>query len=329
MDVQKIAAKYTVDVIAEAAFGVDSKAFESNSLFEERSKTLVPPLSFLRIFRFILSMSAPTLAKYLGIQLKFMNPESDEYFSSLILNSMKHRQQNGLKGNDFIQLLMEARDGQLKKAEQNELKDFEKDAMLNNVQGQANFDNDSIIAQLILFFLGGFDTTKAVLTFALYEIALNEDVQQKLLEEIENIPVDSDGNISYESVTEMEYLDKVISGKWRPIYKLFFTLKFKKNGFTNGPHFLETLRLFPAGFKTERTTNRTYRIPGTDIDIEKDCVIQIPICAIHRDPAIYPNPEKFDPERFSPENKAKRSPYTYIPFGHGPRNCIGSLPINI
>lgn len=50
----------------------------------------------------------------------------------------------------------------------------------------------------------------------------------------------------------------------------------------------------------------------------------MPIYPLHRDPKYFPEPEKFDPERFSDENKDKIVPYTYIPFGSGPRNCLGS-----
>jgi cytochrome P450 family 9 len=45
---------------------------------------------------------------------------------------------------------------------------------------------------------------------------------------------------------------------------------------------------------------------------------------IHRDEKYYPDPEKFDPERFNTENKGKRDIYAYMPFGFGPRNCIGN-----
>ena len=60
-----------------------------------------------------------------------------------------------------------------------------------------------------------------------------------------------------------------------------------------------------------------------DLKIPKDSPILIPVYSIQRDPAVFPNPEKFDPERFSPLAKQSRNPYSFLPFGHGPHNCIG------
>lgn len=57
--------------------------------------------------------------------------------------------------------------------------------------------------------------------------------------------------------------------------------------------------------------------------IEKGTAVVIPTYGLQTDPQYYPDPEKFDPERFSKEEIAKRHPYTYLPFGEGPRNCIG------
>lgn len=88
--------------------------------------------------------------------------------------------------------------------------------------------------------------------------------------------------------------------------------------------FLETLRKYPAGVRSERKCNKEYQIPNDKNVIKKDTHVLIPVYAIHYDPEIYPEPEKFDPERFSPENKAKRHPYLYLPFGVGPRSCIAN-----
>ncbi|CAF0708583.1 unnamed protein product [Brachionus calyciflorus] len=55
----------------------------------------------------------------------------------------------------------------------------------------------------------------------------------------------------------------------------------------------------------------------------KDLMIFVPLYALHHNPEIYPDPDRFDPERFNDENKQKRENNTYLPFGNGPRNCLG------
>lgn len=64
-------------------------------------------------------------------------------------------------------------------------------------------------------------------------------------------------------------------------------------------------------------------MPNTNIIIKEGVQVYVPSYAIHHDPEYYPNPELFDPERFSEEAKNARPPCTYLPFGDGPRHCIG------
>lgn len=85
----------------------------------------------------------------------------------------------------------------------------------------------------------------------------------------------------------------------------------------------ETLRMHsPATFVT-RVAEKEYKVPGYDTVLEKGTTVLIPIDGIHYNSDWYEDPEEFRPERFSEENKAKRPACTHIPFGEGPRICIG------
>ncbi|KAK7867291.1 hypothetical protein R5R35_002118 [Gryllus longicercus] len=153
-----------------------------------------------------------------------------------------------------------------------------------------------LAAQVFVFFMAGFETTSTTMSFALHELAVNPDVQARLQEEVDAALQETDGRVTYDAVMKMEYLDKVIQ---------------------------ETLRKYPPVSTLARGCTAPYRIPGTDVTLEKGTRVLVPVFALHRDPAYYPEPERFDPERFSPEQKAQRPPFTYLPFGEGPRICIG------
>lgn len=76
-----------------------------------------------------------------------------------------------------------------------------------------------------------------------------------------------------------------------------------------------------------RRCEHQYQIPGSKVELPVGMRVIIPIYGFHHDPDYYPDPATFDPERFTEENKRTRHPYTYLPFGEGPRNCIGILNI--
>uniref|UniRef100_A0A671R985 Cytochrome P450 3A n=1 Tax=Sinocyclocheilus anshuiensis TaxID=1608454 RepID=A0A671R985_9TELE len=116
-------------------------------------------------------------------------------------------------------------------------------------------------------------------------------------EEFETLPADSTvlkAPVDYEAVMNMEYLDAALN---------------------------ESLRLFPIVGRLERVCKKTVDING--LLIPKDMVVMIPTFALHRDPDYWSNPESFKPERFTKGNKESIDPYMYMPFGLGPRNCIG------
>jgi cytochrome P450 family 9 len=134
-----------------------------------------------------------------------------------------------------------------------------------------------------------------------YDLALNPDVQQKLFKEIAATNEELGGkNLNYDALQKMKYLDMVIS---------------------------EGLRKWPPAPAIDRFCVKEYKLKLDDraeFTIEKGKYCWLPIYALQHDPKYWPNPEKFDPERFSDENKHNINAGAYIPFGVGPRNCIGS-----
>lgn len=83
------------------------------------------------------------------------------------------------------------------------------------------------------------------------------------------------------------------------------------------------MRKYPPVANLNRLAKDNYKIPDSDFVIEKGISVIIPAYAIQRDEEYYPNPDKFDPDRFSSEELATRDAMSWIPFGDGPRNCIG------
>ncbi|CAG5123574.1 unnamed protein product [Candidula unifasciata] len=149
-----------------------------------------------------------------------------------------------------------------------------------------------IHGQALVFILGGYDTVATVLSFTLFLLANHPDCCQKLQKELDEKLGNESPN--YDNVQSLTYMDMCIN---------------------------ESMRMFPPGFLIDRVCTEDTVIQG--IPIPKDMVVTTPAYAIHHDPDIWPEPNKFQPERFSPENKESRHPYAFMPFGNGPRNCIG------
>lgn len=86
----------------------------------------------------------------------------------------------------------------------------------------------------------------------------------------------------------------------------------------------ETLRMYPPIPATFRVSRNAYKIPDTSIVLPEGTMFTIPIYSVQRDPNYFPNPEKFDPDRFEDESPIGEVKGTYLPFGDGPRSCIGN-----
>lgn len=93
----------------------------------------------------------------------------------------------------------------------------------------------------------------------------------------------------------------------------------------NNIHFsyIPALRKHPPAANLARVATKDYKVPNSHYTMPKGMFVITPTYAIHHDPEFYENPEEFDPNRFTPERVKSRPSCTFLPFGDGPRNCIG------
>lgn len=184
-----------------------------------------------------------------------------------------------------------------------------------------------IAAQAFVFFLAGFETSSSTISNTLYEMALNPSIQDRLREEIVEELKKHNGDMTYESVKGMKYLHRIFCGIviiifWKIANSVVLSI-FHVYTLLYGIYYAETLRKYPPAGVLQRSSSEPYTFAGTKVTIPKNTSLLIPVYAIHRDPQIYPEPDKFEPDRFDEETIKQRHPSFYLPFGDGPRNCIG------
>ncbi|XP_078723533.1 cytochrome P450 3A24-like [Lampetra fluviatilis] len=210
-------------------------------------------------------------------------PKQASSFFTKIVRQMVKQRQKGLHDMGRVDFLQLMVDVQLSKSMQNGA----------NPHSDKYLTDSELEAQAILFLLAGYETSSTAITFVAYCLACNPDVQTKVQQEIDRF-LPNDTLPSYEILKQMEYLDMVVS---------------------------ESLRMYPPTSRTDRVCKKTTVV--NDLVIPKGMVVAAPLWVLHYDPQYWDEPEEFRPERFSKEAKEARDPYCYLPFGHGPRNCIG------
>lgn len=169
------------------------------------------------------------------------------------------------------------------------------DMLLQTTDNGQPLSDDDIREEVDTFMFEGHDTTASGVSFTLYEIANNPDVQKKILEEQNDIFGNDDRDATYQDLANMRYLEMVIK---------------------------EGLRLYPSVPLYARTAFEDIQLTD-DIWCPKGSTIAILAYHIHRDPRFFSDPEKFNPDRFAAENNTGKNPYSFVPFSAGPRNCIG------
>lgn len=170
----------------------------------------------------------------------------------------------------------------------------EPDDLLGMLIAIPEMTDDLIRDQLLTMLIAGHDTSTALLSWSLYLLGRHPEAMRRAHDEVD--AVFGNDSPSLETLADLHYLDRVLH---------------------------EALRLYPPIHLGSRRAAVDLEFQG--YVIPAGTRVMYSIYLTHRQPAYWENPKQFDPERFTPENGRTRQPYVYLPFGGGPRNCIGAL----
>uniref|UniRef100_A0A1I8PV21 Cytochrome P450 n=1 Tax=Stomoxys calcitrans TaxID=35570 RepID=A0A1I8PV21_STOCA len=279
VEIYDLCARFTTDFIGNVIFGI-----QCNSLSEPKSEFRIEgDKAFYQLRKPHLDFFAVKFSRIMQFfNIRVFDKRSNEFFIRVFRQSLEHREKNNLRRNDFMDLLID-----LKKQHEN---DEEMPLSLEMLAGQ-----------VFAFFIGGIETTSCTMSYALYELAKNHQIQDKAREEILQVLLKNQQQFNYECLKDLTYLKAIIQ---------------------------ESLRLYPIVPTMPRICRRKCTIK-TDaksaVTIKPDTPVLIPIYGVQHNPDFYPQPDRFLPERFTEEENANRDPCTFLAFGGGPKICIGEL----
>ncbi|XP_077559275.1 cytochrome P450 3A14-like isoform X2 [Haemaphysalis longicornis] len=163
----------------------------------------------------------------------------------------------------------------------------------NGVPKSRALTTEEVVTTASILFAAGFETTATALSYVVYVLAAQPEVQERLRQEIADAAAVNEGALDYETIMKQtKYLEQVVD---------------------------EVLRLYPPGLTcVNRRAKEDFEYNG--IMFKAGTCFMVPLYQVQRDPRYWTNPSEFDPDRFSGDNDAV---LRHMPFGVGPRNCVG------
>lgn len=309
---------FTMDAISTCCYGLKlertgSKNLKTAATRNEFVKSALRVFEFSLWRQFMMALVPEFILKLVGFEFSPASKMSD--LLSKTASLIKNRRNVAKKFDDFLQLLIDAKlDDQLElneqdleenhhagltheslMADQNRFVDESK--TLKSGGGLTDFE---VLTNAMFFLAVGLETTGTLLCHATYALSFHQDIQQRLYEELKKIAEYNESKtqftFGYDGLTSCRYLDAILS---------------------------ETLRTMTPIVTIDRKSNRDYHIEKYNLDLPEGSVVSLALHALGNDPDSWVEPEKFNPERFMPGNKETIVQGSYVPFGMGPRHCVG------
>ncbi|XP_072935532.1 cytochrome P450 6k1-like [Epargyreus clarus] len=258
--------------VSASVFGLTTKSVFDSPFLKMARKAFES--NFKSDFRFITLLLNPWLFRKLGMS---MFGEHEDLFISAIKQTIRQREIDNIKKHDFADICVTLQKSQLR--------DPETGFVLDPT-------DELLAAQGFFFFIAGVEPSATALYCTLLELGLNPHILERLHHDVDTAFEKYNGQITYEAVFNMKYMDMVLN---------------------------ESMRKHPPVVMLIRECVQDSVLPVVNLKVEKGTKIIISPYHIHNDPDRYPNPESFIPERFETKDASE----LYLPFGKGNRTCIG------
>lgn len=269
VDMTGLAAHFTFDVIGKAGFNLNFGATTTGKHpYLDMLETATPIAQTMRTMPYI---QKPFFAPALLKTWTDLNQENAKWLDSLVDDRRKELGEGiNPNGKDLLTLMLQDKDPKTGKS----------------------LSNLNIRYQLNTFMFAGHDSTSSAITMLLYNIALNGDVEEKILEEITRVVGDEE--LQYSHLSKLEYINQCIN---------------------------ESLRMYPPAAAALKGCIEDTMLGS--FPVKKGTRIINALWGVAHNPNVWPDPFKFDPNRWSPENSKDRNTFASLPFSFGPRGCIG------
>ena len=220
--------------------------------------------------------------------------KSAEFLCDVIERAYKERQRTGIKRDDIIDVCLEE--------------------MQRSVHWEEfKVDKEHILyANMVMYMFAGFDTQAISISQILHNLVKNPHCQDKIMEELDEAYEATNGEITYDMIESLKYLDMVFKE----------SLRYLSPTKQQSSIFFSCVRYKSLFVSHERVCTKDYKLPGTDIVIPKGRVTHVYFNDIVHDENNWVNPHQFDPMNFHPDNFKNK--FAYMSFGQGPRACPGT-----
>ncbi|CAH4008061.1 unnamed protein product [Pieris brassicae] len=287
-DARELMARFTTDFIGACGFGIEMNTMNNDqSAFRELGKKVftVPLRNAILLAVWDLF---PEVRNYICVS----NNDVERELYNIVVEIFKQRNYKPSGRNDFIDLLLELID-------KGKIVGESIENIRNGTPQLAELELQTmdLVAQVFVFFAAGFETSSSATSMTLHQLALNPEIQLKVQSEIDEVLTKYDNKLCYDAISAMTLLDMALK---------------------------EAMRLFSSLGFLQRQCARKYTIPQLGITIDPGVKVIIPIQAIHTDEKNFKDAKQFKPDRFSSEDVKNLHNYAYLPFGKGPRACIGA-----